>query len=486
MKSRMEPLLIYEIWLKKWCFAFILTLFTIAAHSQSENVVYQFKDGNVIVEINKVEDDDVLNELLDNYGSSIQINDSLEGLHGKKITPTGWELIYNDDTKCVYQKPIAKLSSGGSDGHVFIDEENTLLEKKYDLNVRYGVNRFKSEKVTRKLGDVFTFRYYGKSNTKSVYLSGTFNNWSTLATPMKRVGGLWEVNVKLDQGKNLYKFIVDGKWITDPENKIKDVDYDGNTNSVYFNCNYVFNLKAYSKAKKVYVAGSFNDWRENELKMNLIDSDWNLPIYLPDGIYNYKFIVDGDWILDPSNPEVRSDGAGHKNSFLSIGEPYVFTTTGYRNANEIILTGSFNNWNEGELKLKRYPNEWKAEFPIKPGNYEYKFIIDGTWFYDKKNPHTIGNGDYKNSVLVVEPNHRFILEGFENASSVLLSGTFNDWSEDGYTMKKEGDNWVMDVYLAKGKTRYKFIVDGEWIRDPENDLYEKNQYDSYDSILWVK
>jgi hypothetical protein len=486
MMRMMKRLLLNKFWLRKWYLTFILAFLTLAAFSQSQDVVYQFKDGKVIVEITKEDDASIYNSLLGKCGSSIQINDSLQSLSGKKITPTGWEMIYYDDAKCVYQKPIAELSAGGKEGHIFIDEENTLSENKYDLNVRYGVNNLKSEKVTRKLGDVFTFRYYGKSNTKTVYLSGTFNDWSTLATPMKRVGGLWEVSVKLNKGKNLYKFIVDGMWITDPENRIEETDYDGNANSVYFNCNHVFNLKSYPSARRVFLSGNFNDWREKELKMNLINGDWNLPIYLPDGSYSYKFIVDGDWILDPSNPEVRPDGTGYQNSFLSIGKPYVFTTAGYRNANDIILTGSFNDWNEGALKLKRYPNEWKAEFPIKPGNYEYKFIIDGTWFYDKKNPYTIGKDDYKNSILVVEPNHTFILKGYENATSVIVNGTFNGWSEDGYTMKKEGANWVMDIHLPKGKTRYKFIVDGQWIKDPDNDLYEKNDYDSYDSIIWVK
>jgi hypothetical protein len=482
----MNRLLLYKIALTKWCFTFILAFLTLAAFSQNKDVVYQFKDGNVIVEFTNGDDANIYNSLLGKCGASIQINDSLQALNGKKITPTGWELIYYDNTKCVYQKPIGELNAGGKEGHIFIDEENTLLENKYNLNVRYGVNKFKAETITRKLGDVFTFKYYGKDNTRSVYLSGTFNDWSTLETPMKKVGDFWEVSIKISKGKNLYKFIVDGMWITDPSNLKKEHDYDGNANSVFYNCNHVFKLKSYAKAKKVYLSGSFNDWREKELKMDNVDGDWNLPVYLSDGTYNYKFIVDGEWILDPSNPEVRSDGTGNQNSFLSIGKPFLFTTKGFRSAKELILTGSFNNWNEGELKLKRYPNEWKVEFPIKPGNYEYKFIADGSWFYDKKNPHSIGRDEYKNSILVVEPNHTFILKGYENASSVIVNGTFNGWSEDGYTMRKEGSNWVMDINLPKGKTRYKFIVDGKWIKDPDNDLYEKNDYDSYDSIIWVK
>lgn len=66
-----------------------------------------------------------------------------------------------------------------------------------------------------------------------VSLAGEFNNWSPTATPMhKRPNGTWAATMQLAAGKYQYKFIVDGKWITDPENPTKVPDPYGNFNSV--------------------------------------------------------------------------------------------------------------------------------------------------------------------------------------------------------------------------------------------------------------
>jgi hypothetical protein len=52
-----------------------------------------------------------------------------------------------------------------------------------------------------------------------VSLVGDFNDWSSMATPMRRVGsnGVWEVTVPLDPGRYRYAFVVDGTtWLRDP------------------------------------------------------------------------------------------------------------------------------------------------------------------------------------------------------------------------------------------------------------------------------
>ena len=52
-----------------------------------------------------------------------------------------------------------------------------------------------------------------------VSLVGDFNDWSSAATPMRRVGGngVWEVTVPLDVGRYRYAFLVDGStWLRDP------------------------------------------------------------------------------------------------------------------------------------------------------------------------------------------------------------------------------------------------------------------------------
>ena len=98
-------------------------------------------------------------------------------------------------------------------------------------------------------------------------------------------------------------------------------------------------------------------------------------------------------------------------------------------------------------------------------------------------PTEIRGGNH--SYLVVEPNFTFRLKGHSDAGNVYLSGDFDDWSPNTLAMKKEGGEWVCSVHLSAGKHLYKFIVDGKWIIDPDNALWEQNQMHTGNSIVWI-
>ncbi len=72
--------------------------------------------------------------------------------------------------------------------------------------------------------------------------------------------------------------------------------------------------------QKVYVAGSFNEWNPTakELKDKDGNGDFTVTILLPKGTVTYKFIVDGEWVADPSNGEQVADGMGGVNSVVAL------------------------------------------------------------------------------------------------------------------------------------------------------------------------
>jgi serine/threonine protein kinase len=66
-----------------------------------------------------------------------------------------------------------------------------------------------------------------------VYLAGDFNNWDPTATPMKkRPNGDWVAPLQLKSGRYLYKFVVDGTWMFDPDNSDREPDPHGSFNSI--------------------------------------------------------------------------------------------------------------------------------------------------------------------------------------------------------------------------------------------------------------
>lgn len=400
-----------------------------------------------------------------------------------------WDLKKLDANRYELSKPLASVETGKS-GQVDV----TLLDDRWmtDVGIReresavYGMNM-----ITR--ADVFSYRngiahFYlpGRQEANEVYLAGSFNAFSTTRAPMTRTDSGWIAAIRLKPGKYLYKYVIDGRWTPDPHNRLREDDTYGDYNSVIYCYNYIFYLRGFNNAGKVTVAGSFNEWNESELHLQHVSGGWIRAMYLREGTHSYKFLVDGHWVLDPANKTVRTDGAGNMNNFISIGDTMHFRLKGFTTAKQIIVAGNFNNWNQRELPMDKVEGGWDLPYVLKAGNYEYKFIADGKWMTDPGNPYSTGSGDYRNSFVTVKPNVMFSLEGHSDARKVIVTGSFNNWNPQEYEMSLKNGKWIFPIHLQPGKYRYKFIVDGKWILDPANTLWEQNEYGTGNSVMWVE
>ena len=70
-------------------------------------------------------------------------------------------------------------------------------------------------------------------HAQSVYITGSFNDWSLDETcRMEAENGRWTARLPLKPGVYKYQFIVDGKWQEDPENNQKERNSFGDINSI--------------------------------------------------------------------------------------------------------------------------------------------------------------------------------------------------------------------------------------------------------------
>jgi hypothetical protein len=79
-----------------------------------------------------------------------------------------------------------------------------------------------------------------------------------------------------------------------------------------------------------------------------------------------------------------------------------FSLKGHPDAAEVSVAGTFNSWAPGATPLVRRGDDWVGEVEAEPGRHAYKFIVDGRWILDPANPLTEKDGDFTNSVRVVE------------------------------------------------------------------------------------
>lgn len=79
---------------------------------------------------------------------------------------------------------------------------------------------------------------------------------------------------------------------------------------------------ATSPGHTVAVAGSFNDWDPAFTPMEYDETNklYRVDVYLKAGEYEYKFVVDGEWLLDEANPSFYPNDFGTLNSVLVVPE----------------------------------------------------------------------------------------------------------------------------------------------------------------------
>jgi 1,4-alpha-glucan branching enzyme len=209
-------------------------------------------------------------------------------------------------------------------------------------------------------------------------------------------------------------------------------------------------------ARMVTLAGSFNNWAgtkgggryESSIDpMSDDDGDgvWTIVMPLPPGRYQYKFVVDNGvrWETDPSNANTGAE-EGITNSLVIVPESVKYAygvVTGtvvprestaqpavpvspavapnlaaggapgevtfeidLPSASQVFVAGQFNDWSQTATALtKGEDGVWRATLKLKPGKYEYKFLADGQWLEDPKNPDKVADPyGGSNSVLTVE------------------------------------------------------------------------------------
>jgi len=451
---------------------------------------YKVKDGKMFIVLDRRLDDAALDNFIAKYDLyDLPLKEIMRGKLIDSLLRMGWYIEKGDPELLVISK---RLESSGkvnnaADKIIFSDKNRSIAERfpAVSHNVKYGYNRFRNKYPFAVKDSMVTFFLRNNQNARKVMLAGSFNDWQPDVLAMTKTDSGWIARVKLGAGKYWYKFIIDGRWTTDRDNLLEENDGLGNMNSVYYKTNWLFTLKLAGKETKAYVSGSFNKWEPRELPMTWNNNQWVLPVYLLQGTHTYRFVADGNWFVDPTNPDRFPNEFNEYNSVIRIGSPFLFRLNGYENAKKVILSGSFNDWKEYELFMRKTNGGWELPYTLGPGNYEYKFIVDGKSSADPNNPEIRGiKGHSGNSFFTIGANYSFRLKGYANAKTVFLSGDFNNWSPNTFAMKKDGNDWILKVHLFPGKHLYKFVVDGNWIIDPSNQDWEQDEQDNGNSVLW--
>ena len=317
-----------------------------------------------------------------------------------------------------------------------------------------------------------------------------------------------------DSGEN--EFLTPGEYNADPANVQKEyseafeiirtdeVEPEIESPVVHEDRTVTFNYQGDGSETSVKVAGDFTDWQNGALELSKGENNlWTLTVEALDfGTHEYKFIVNGDWIVDPLNEKTAANG----NSVFTIVNPdpelkspiihedrtVTFNYLGNGSEDTVRVAGDFTDWENDAINLSKGENNlWSITVgPLNYGDYEYKFIVnvDG-WKQDPLNPKTRN----KNSFFTIEDPDTGELESpvihddntvsfyYKNpdVDEVYLRGNLGAYGEDwdpGWEMEKDENgifSYTTTTALTPGTYEYKFFSpgygsDNGWLNDPLN------------------
>ena len=101
----------------------------------------------------------------------------------------------------------------------------------------------------------------------------------------------------------------------------------------------------------------------------------------------------------------------------------------------VYVAGSMNGWSTSANKLTKSGSKFTTTMTLAPGQYEYKFVVDGTWINDPANPQTTGDDN----------NNYFIMPGMQDITVYATKGTATTLPAEMTCTATDGSSQKKDV-----------------------------------------
>ena len=189
------------------------------------------------------------------------------------------------------------------------------------------------------IDDHLVLTYKGSRNYRFVGAAFKHEDFKIIHPFFVNSNGVYILTYPLEEGtSNLeYRLVVDGLWMTDPENRNINTDPDGIRLSSFMvpqkegppespritDSQITFQYFG-AVGQKVYIYGDFNTWDPYMYRMteNPGTGAYSRSLRLSPGTYRYRYIVDGTSLPDPLNDEKILDIFGKTASVFAV--PYKY------------------------------------------------------------------------------------------------------------------------------------------------------------------
>jgi len=280
-------------------------------------------------------------------------------------------------------------------GEIKIDEignQNEYIEYHKKLNINSNLTRY----------NIYTYHInlYSRDEGSRYNIKSEYN--STIETPLNIIlydldsskiyfksNNILSIKNKqkiLEKLKENNTYIIHVVYnVTIEENKTYEIIFIDNC------CNYYI-FKTGSNNQDYFVYEYTNNFSKVNLTHSVIDSIKKIKTF---NIYNMLTII------KEQNKYINEYEINHE-----LYEP-TFIYKSSKDETNVMIAGSFNNWKKYVMTYDSEKNTWNLYMKLKPGEYEYKFIINNEWVCDPSLPVNINNDGYCNHKITIKKNINF-------------------------------------------------------------------------------
>ena len=184
---------------------FVIILFLLLyglpnVNAQSNNLIAEHKKLVLLIDVKTSKSS--IDSILKRAGvTNVDAQDIMSG-HYSALINSGWLLVKKQDNVLQFNFSFKSLKENPQQSPYFVTSSaiKTSDRHGYPDNIVYGVNKFIAPTVTELPSGLTRFYFRGSLTARRVFLSGSFNDWSTLQGLMSKSGDGWIIDLKLKPG----------------------------------------------------------------------------------------------------------------------------------------------------------------------------------------------------------------------------------------------------------------------------------------------
>ncbi|MDC7226350.1 MAG: hypothetical protein PQJ61_06270 [Spirochaetales bacterium] len=215
----------------------------------------------------------------------------------------------------------------------------TITAEHVTVQLHFAITEAMEAAPPEVIDDHLVLTYKGRRHYRFVGAAFKHEDFKIIHPFYVNTNGVYILTYPLEEGmSNLeYRLVVDGLWMTDPNNSMRTVDSSGITLSSFMipekegppespkqeNQAVTFRYLG-ARGQRVYIYGDFNNWDPYMYRMmeDPGTGSYSCSLRLRSGTYRYKFIVDGTSMPDPLNDEKTLDSFGETASVFTVPSRY--------------------------------------------------------------------------------------------------------------------------------------------------------------------